>query len=137
MNWKFFGKAHGWLYRVSGGRLGAKIGRIRVVMLETTGRKSGLTRVAPIACYPYKDSVVVSASNSGLENHPAWFLNLRANPQCKAQLGTEHFEAEAVELSVEECDAVLPSIFEINPHQREYREKTDKHIPLVWLKRAS
>ena len=136
MNWKYFGKVHGWLFRVSGGRLGANMGRIKVVMLESTGRKSGLQRTTPLACYPYKDSVVISASNSGLDHPPAWYLNLKANPACNAQLGTDKFAAVAVELTVEECDEALPAIFENNPHQREYREQTDRHSPLVWLKRA-
>ena len=49
MNWKYFGKVHGWLYKLSGGKFGANMGRIDVVLLETTGRKSGKKRVAPIA----------------------------------------------------------------------------------------
>ena len=136
MNWKYFGKVHGWLYKLSGGKFGANMGRIDVVLLETTGRKSGKKRVAPIACYPYKDSVVVSASNSGMERPPAWFLNLKADPNCQAQLGEEKFAAIAEELSKEVGDELLPTIYKINPHQREYRESTQRHIPLVWLRRA-
>jgi len=63
MNWKFFGKMHGAIYRWSGGRIGARMGWIDVALVETLGRKSGERRVAPIACYPYRDSIVLSASN--------------------------------------------------------------------------
>ena len=137
MNWKWFGKLHGWLYRVSGGRISARMGPIDIALVDTVGRKSGKLRTVPIACYPYKDSVVISASNSGLATCPAWYHNLKARPQCQVQLGRERFNATAEDLTVEECEQLLPSIYAINPHQQQYREKTDRHIPIVWLRRAS
>lgn len=136
MNWKYFGKFHGLLYRLSGGRIGAHMGSIDVVLLETVGRKTGKMRTTPLACYPYRDSVVISASNSGLESHPAWYHNLQAKPECRARLGREYFDAVAVELTPEEGEDLLPTIFAINPHQKEYREATSRHIPLVWLRRT-
>ena len=54
-NWKYFGKVHGLLYRLSGGRFGDRMGWIKVALVETVGRKSGKLRTAPIACYPYRD----------------------------------------------------------------------------------
>mgnify|MGYP003346228001 FL=1 len=89
MNWKYFGKFHGWLLRVSKGRMGAQMGSIGVVLIETVGRKTGKPRTVPLACYPYKDSVVVSASNSGLETLPAWYHNLMAKPECM-EIGRAH-----------------------------------------------
>ncbi len=136
MNWKYFGKVHGWLYRVSGGRFGARMGWIDVALVETIGRRSGKVRTVPIACYPYEDSVVVSASNSGQDSHPAWYHNLRANPHCKVQLGRDRYEAVAEELDAEAREAMWPVIVEMNHHQGEYLEKTDREIPLVWLRRA-
>ena len=136
MNWKYFGKVHGWLYRVSGGRFGARMGWIDVALVETIGRRSGKVRTVPIACYPYEDSVVVSASNSGQDSHPAWYHNLRANPHCKVQLGRDRYEAVAEELDAAAREAMWPVIVEMNHHQGEYLEKTDREIPLVWLRRA-
>ena len=98
MDWKHFGRIHKYLYKFSGGRWGARMGWIDVALVEMTGRKSGKLRTVPLACYPYRDSVVVSASNSGKETHPAWYLNLRDNPAVTVQLGRERFEAEAVEV---------------------------------------
>ncbi len=135
MNWKYFGKVHSALYRISGGRFGAKMGAIDCVLVETIGRKSGQKRIVPIACYPYKDSVVISASNSGMERHPAWYYNLTAKSECTAQLGRDRFQAQVIELPKAEADALLPGIFKINPHQREYREQMQREIPLLWLKR--
>ena len=135
MNWKLFGKIHQRLYRWSGGRLGARMGWIDVALVETVGRKSGKKRTAPIACYPYRDSIVVSASNSGLESHPAWYLNMQANPRVRVQLGREHFDAVAVEVPEEEREALWREIVEINHHQGEYLAETSRRIPLVWLRR--
>ena len=135
MNWKYFGKVHGAIYRLSGGRLGARMGWIDVALVETIGRKSGKPRGAPIACYPYRDSIVLSASNSGSDRHPAWYLNMKANPRVKVQFGRERFAAIAEEVPDEERDALWPKIVKINHHQGEYLEKTQRKIPLVWLRR--
>ena len=135
-NWKYFGKVHGFLYRVSGGRFGNRMGWIDVALVETVGRKSGKRRTAPIACYPYRDSIVVSASNSGSERHPAWYLNMQADPNVTVQLGREKFPAVAVDVPEEEREALWQKIVEINHHQGEYLARTERRIPLVWLKRA-
>ena len=136
MDWKYFGKAHQWLYRVSGGRLGARMGWIDVALLEVTGRKSGQQRVVPLACYPYRDSIVVSASNSGKESHPAWYLNLQANPELTVQLGKERFAAVAEEVPEEEREALWEKVVELNHHQGEYLANTERRIPLVYLRRV-
>jgi deazaflavin-dependent oxidoreductase (nitroreductase family) len=136
MNWKFFGKVHKLLYRASGGRLGARMGWIDVALVDTIGRKSGKRRTVPIACYPYRDSVAVSASNSGQESHPAWYLNMKANPRVTVQLGRERFDAEAEEVPEEEREALWEKIVEINHHQGEYLASTQRRIPLVWFRRV-
>lgn len=135
VNWKFFGKIHKALYQFSGGRLGARMGWIDVALVETTGRKSGKRRVAPIACYPYRDSIVVSASNSGLENHPAWYLNMQADPNVDVRLGRDRFAAVAEEVAEDEREALWQEIVACNSHQQDYLDKTDRRIPLVWLRR--
>jgi deazaflavin-dependent oxidoreductase (nitroreductase family) len=134
-NWKYFGKVHGFLYRLSGGRFGDRMGWIKVALVETTGRKSGKRRTAPIACYPYRDSVVVSASNSGQEKHPAWYLNMQANPEVSVQLGRERYRAIAEEVPDEEREELWKTIVEINKHQGEYLASVERKIPLVWFRR--
>ena len=135
MDWKYFGKVHSLLYRLSGGRFGARMGWIDVALVEVVGRKSGKLRTVPIACYPYRDSVVVSASNSGLERHPAWYLNMQANPEVTVQLGKERFAAVAEDVPDEEREALWEKIVEINKHQGEYLSNTTRKIPLVYLRR--
>ncbi len=137
MNWKFFGKFHTLLYRASGGRLGARMGWIDVALVSVVGRKTGKLRTVPIACYPYRDSVAVSASNSGLDSHPAWYLNMRANPEVDVQIGREQFRAVAEEVPDEERDALWKSIVEIKHHQADYLGKTQRQIPLLWFRRLA
>jgi len=135
-NWKYFGKVHGFLYRVSGGRFGNRMGWIDVALVETTGRKSGKRRTVPIACYPYRDSVVVSASNSGQEKHPAWYLNMQANPEVTVQLGKERYRAVAEDVPDEEREELWKTIVEMNKHQGEYLASVERKIPLVWFRRV-
>lgn len=134
--WNYFGVAHKFVYQLSGGRMGARMGWIKVVLVETTGRKSGKKRTIPIACYPFKDSVAVSASNSGSDKHPAWYLNMMANPAVSVRLGKKQFEAQAVLVPDDEREALWQEIVDNNKHQGEYLEKTTRKIPLVWLKRV-
>jgi len=135
-NWKYFGKAHKVLYRLSGGRFGARMGWIKVALVDTVGRKTGKMRTVPLACYPYRDSIVVSASNSGQESHPVWYLNMRANPAVTVQLGRERYKAVAEEVPEEEREELWPRIVEMNKHQGEYLEHVQRKIPLVWFRRV-
>lgn len=135
-NWKYFGKFHALLYKASGGRYGDRMGWIKVALVDTVGRKSGKKRTVPIACYPYRDSVAVSASNSGQERHPAWYLNMQANPQVMVQLGKERFAAIAEEVPDEEREELWKTVVEINKHQGEYLEKVSRRIPLMWFRRV-
>jgi len=135
INWKYFGRAHKLLYKLSGGRFGARMGWIDVALVTTTGRKTGKRRTVPIACYPYRDSVAVSASNSGMESHPAWYLNMLANPRVTVQLGRETFEAMAEEVAADQREALWASVVKINKHQGEYLAMVEREIPLVWFRR--
>ena len=137
LNWKHFGKVHQLIYRLTGGRLGARMGWIDVALVETIGRKSGQPRCVPIACYPYRDSIVVSASNSGKESHPAWYLNMQANPAVTVQLGKDRYQAIAEDVPEQERADLWAKIVQMNKHQGEYLEKAERKIPLVWLRRQA
>ena len=136
MNWKYFGRAHKLLYKLSGGRFGARMGWIDVALFEVVGRKSGKLRTVPIACYPFRDSVVVSASNSGLEKHPAWYLNMQANPAVTVQKGREKYAAIAEQVPAARREELWQEIVRINKHQGEYLRDTSREIPLVWFRRS-
>ncbi|MBT4521311.1 MAG: nitroreductase family deazaflavin-dependent oxidoreductase [Halieaceae bacterium] len=134
--WNYFGVVHKAVYKLSDGRMGARMGWIDVALVETTGRKTGKKRTIPIACYPHKDSIAVSASNSGSDRHPAWYLNMMANPSVSVRLGKERFSAHAEVVPDAERVALWQQIVDNNKHQGEYLQRTSRKIPLVWLKRV-
>lgn len=86
---RWWGKLNTPLYRMSGGRLGAKVGRAPVLLLTTTGRKSGQQRTAPVVYLADGDRVAIIDTNAGNERTPAWSLNLKANPDAKVEIGRE------------------------------------------------
>jgi F420H(2)-dependent quinone reductase len=84
---RLLGKINKPVYRLSGGRIGGRIGKAPVLLLTTTGRKSGLERTAPVVYLEDGDNVVVINTNAGHEKVPAWSLNLKAKPQAEVEIG--------------------------------------------------
>jgi deazaflavin-dependent oxidoreductase (nitroreductase family) len=83
------------LYRASAGRLGARVGRAPVLLLTTTGRRSGQPRTAPVVYLADGDRFVVINTNAGNARVPAWSLNLRANPEAEVQVGRRRVRVRA------------------------------------------
>src|SRR5262245_21270135 len=86
---RWIGKLNVPLYRLSGGRIGGRINRAPVLLLTTTGRKSGQRRTAPVVCLADGESLVVIGSNAGHSRTPAWSLNLKADPEAEVEMGRE------------------------------------------------
>jgi len=84
------GKLNVPLYRLSGGRVGGKVGRAPVLLLTTTGRRSGQQRTAPVLYLKDGERLVVIGSNAGNAKAPAWSLNLKSNPDAEVEVGREH-----------------------------------------------
>lgn len=135
--WKHFGDAHAWLYEKSGGRLGARMAGRDMLLLTTTGRRSGRSRTLPLAYLADAGGPVVVASNAGLDSHPAWFHNLRAQPRVRVRVGREVFDALAHVADPEERAALWPRLVAYNPPWGRYAEGTDREIPVVVLRRAT
>ena len=86
---KAIGKVNIPLYRLSRGRLFGRLDRAPVLLLTTTGRKSGVRRTAPVVYLADGERVVVIGSNAGNARTPAWALNLRAHPEAEVEIGAE------------------------------------------------
>ncbi len=84
------GKLNVPLYRLSGGRLGGKVGRAPVLLLTSTGRRSGQQRTAPVLYLKDGERLVVIGSNAGNKKAPAWSLNLKSNPDAEVEVGRKH-----------------------------------------------
>jgi deazaflavin-dependent oxidoreductase (nitroreductase family) len=88
-NFRRIGKLNKPVYRLSGGRIGGKVGKAPVLLLTTTGRKSGLERTAPVVYLADGDNVVIINTNAGHEKVPAWSLNLKAKPRAEVEIGRD------------------------------------------------
>lgn len=92
---RWTGKLNVPLYRISGGRVGGRINKAPVLLLTTTGRKSGQKRTAPVVYLADGDDLVVIGSNAGHSRTPAWSLNLKSNPDAEVELGRERRRVRA------------------------------------------
>jgi deazaflavin-dependent oxidoreductase (nitroreductase family) len=109
-----------------------------VLLLTTTGGKTGAKRVSPMAYQEGDNALYVFASRGGAPNHPYWYLNLVANPDVTVEVSDETYEATATSLEGEEHDRIYAKQATDFPQFGEYQEKTDRIIPVVALvKKAS
>jgi F420H(2)-dependent quinone reductase len=92
---RWTGKLNIPVYRLSGGRIGGRINRAPVLLLTTTGRKSGQKRTAPVVYLADGDDLVVIGSNAGHSRTPAWSLNLKENPDAEVEVGRERRRVRA------------------------------------------
>jgi deazaflavin-dependent oxidoreductase (nitroreductase family) len=121
-----------WLYRRTGGRI-TRLWRRRALLLTTTGRRTGLPRTVFLQFFPQQESLIVVAANSGLPRNPAWYLNLKAQPQARVEVEGRTLEVRAEHLSPSEAEAFWPHILATAPDYDRYRRRTDRAIPLLRL----
>jgi deazaflavin-dependent oxidoreductase (nitroreductase family) len=127
---------HGGLYRISGGRIGARAAGLPVMLLTTTGRRSGKRRTVPLSFLEDGDAYVLIGSRGGSPQHPAWYLNLLVNPDVSVQIGRDHSGLRARRASPEEEERLWPKVLASSPGYGRYRAKTSREIPLVLLERG-
>jgi deazaflavin-dependent oxidoreductase (nitroreductase family) len=123
-------------FRENGGKVGGMFEHMPLVLLKTTGAKSGETRINPLAYLDDGDRLIVFASAGGGPKHPDWYHNLVANPSVQVELGDETFPARAVVTSGEERDSLYARQAERFPQFAEYQTKTTRTIPVVALERS-
>jgi deazaflavin-dependent oxidoreductase (nitroreductase family) len=121
------------MYRVSGGRLGAKARGLPTLLLTTTGRRSGQLHTIPLPFLPEGDNMIVVASYAASPKHPAWYLNLTETPEVTVQYRGET-QAMRAETATAERRAELWTRLEHDaPWYLEYQRRTDREIPVVVL----
>jgi deazaflavin-dependent oxidoreductase (nitroreductase family) len=123
-------------FRANGGSVGGMFEGAPMVLLTTTGAKTGAQRVNPLVALPEGDRLYVFASAGGSPKHPDWFHNLRANPGVVVEYGTVRFPATATVLGVEERARVFAAQIAARPQFARYQEATSREIPVVELVRA-
>lgn len=126
-------KIHRALYRVSGGRLGSRVGRLPVLLLSTRGRRSGERRDVALNYLEEDGTPVVIGSNAGDERHPAWYLNLEADPDAEVRIGATARRVRARRATGEERDRLWRRVVSLDRSYETYRRRTSREIPIVLL----
>jgi F420H(2)-dependent quinone reductase len=121
------------LYRLSGGRIGGRISKAPVLLLTTTGRKSGQPRTAPVVYLAEGDGLVVIGSNAGHNRTPAWSLNLKSNPEADVEIGRQRSLVRARVAEGEERAELWRKHNEQYSGFDEYEARTDRDIALFVL----
>jgi len=127
---------HTALYKVSGGRLGHKIPGVpgKMLLLDHVGAKSGTKRTAPLLYFRDGEDLVIVASKGGFPKHPAWFHNLKANPDTTVQVGSHHVPVHARVASPEERERLWPEAVKSYHGYADYQVRSKgREIPLVIL----
>ncbi len=121
-------KGHLWDSTAAGGP-----GLLPTLLLSTTGRKSGRPSVLPLIYKKVNNGFVIIASKGGAPSHPAWYLNLLANPDCEIQVAHDHYRAKARTAEGDERETLWQQLVEIYPPYNEYQAATAREIPVVVL----
>jgi deazaflavin-dependent oxidoreductase (nitroreductase family) len=130
-------RTHARIVVLSGGRITRSFlftGRMPILVLTTTGRRSGQRRSTPLGYLPHRGGYAVLASNAGSDRTPAWWLNLQADPRAEAMLERKVVTVVAEVAAPEENDRFWGTFARMNPGYDEYRRLTDRPIPVVLLR---
>lgn len=127
---------HGVLYRATDGFIGASIGA-PMLLLTTVGRKSGRTRTTPLLYLEKGSNWVIVGSNAGDDRHPAWWLNLQANPVATIQIRGARMRVRARKASGQEKSDLWPRFVNLHSGYQTYQQRTKRDIPLVILERET
>lgn len=128
------GVLHRAIYRLTGGRLAGKVWNLSILLLTTTGRKSGTPRTTPLCYFPDGDDLVVIASNGGMDWYPDWWLNLVSDPHATVEIGRTRRRVVARAASPEERARLWAALTATAPGYLEYERRTSREIPLGLLR---
>ncbi len=133
--WNEFNKSLIEEFRANGGKVSGQFEGAPMILVTTTGRKSGQQRTSPLVYGKTGDDLFIIASKAGDPKHPDWFLNIEANPNVTVEVGTDKYEARARITEGEERARLYKQMADAMPNFKEYQEKTDREIPVVVLSR--
>jgi deazaflavin-dependent oxidoreductase (nitroreductase family) len=123
-------------FRANDGKVGGNFEGAPVLLLHTTGAKSGTERINPMMYLEEDGRIYVFASKAGADSHPDWYYNLIANPEVTVEAGTETFKANATQVDKSERDRIYAEQVVLFPGFGEYEKKTTRLIPVIALDRV-
>src|SRR5215469_11207578 len=122
-------------FRANAGKVGGQFAGAPMVLLTTTGAKSGRSFTTPLVYSKDGDRIIVIASKAGAPNNPAWYHNLKAHPTATLEIGAEKFQARAVVTSGDERERLFNQQAAQLPVFNDYRKKTARVIPVIAFER--
>ena len=124
-------------FRANGGKVGGYFAGANMLLLHTTGAKSGQPRTNPLVYVTDGDRLVIIASKGGADSNPDWYYNLLANPNVTVEIGDEKFQARATAVTEEpERSRLYAKMVEHRSGFADYEQKTSRKIPAVVLERV-
>lgn len=123
-------------FRANDGKVGGPFAGATLLLLTTTGAKSGEPRLSPLAFLEIDGKAIIVGSKAGSDTNPNWVHNLRANPRARVEVGTDAYDVVARELPRDERDATYAKIAAASEVFAGYQAKTSRVIPLFELKRV-
>ena len=120
-------------FRANNGKVGGQFAGADLLLLTTTGAKSGQPRVSPLAYFRIDGKLIIIGSFAGADVNPAWVHNLRAHPSAHVEIGNESSDVTARELPPDERDVLFAQITAAAPGFGEYQAKTTRVIPVFEL----
>ena len=120
-------------FRANAGHVGGDLGGMPILLLHHTGAKSGTERVNPLAYQADDGRYVIFASKAGAPQNPAWYHNLKANPDATIEVGTQTLAVRAAEAAGEERERLFAAQAARMPQFTEYAQKTSRTIPVIVL----
>ena len=133
MDFTIAGESHVRAYRETGGERGYIWNNATILLLTTTGRKSGEQKTVPLIFVEDGDNYVIIASLGGAPRHPVWYLNIEANPRVTVQVKDKVFDADARTADSPERERLWAKAREAWPQYDDYQAKTSREIPVVVL----
>jgi deazaflavin-dependent oxidoreductase (nitroreductase family) len=123
-------------FRTNQGKVGGWVDGRDIILLTTTGAKSGQPRLAPLAYFVIDGKMIIVGSKGGHPKHPDWVHNLRVNTRAHVEVGTTEYDVVARELPPVERDDTYPKVVALAPQFGDYQKATTRVIPLFELRRA-
>ena len=120
-------------FHANKGKVGGPFEGATLLLLTTTGAKSGQKRTTPLAYLQEGERIYIFASKAGAPTNPDWYYNLVAHPTATVEIGTEAFQARAVEIKGEERDHIYAKQVQRMPGFGDYEQKTARKIPVIEL----
>jgi deazaflavin-dependent oxidoreductase (nitroreductase family) len=123
-------------FRANDGKVSGPFEGNELLLLTTTGAKSGQPRLSPLSCRRIDGKLYIIAGYGGADVNPAWVYNLRADPRAHVELASESFEVAAREVQGAERADIVPKIIAVAPHFAEFEANTSRVIPIFELDRV-